>query len=144
MMEMHELSVISQVVESVRSELRGRPVLRVQSVRLEVGELTMLGREQLRFAWGILTEAGPLKGSRLVIIRKPAVIECQKCGYRGGARQPTGLGSHMMVPYIACPKCGGAVKIIGGRDCVIKSMKAVVKEKRPPSKKKGGGKRARN
>ncbi len=143
-MEMHELSVISQVVESVKSELKGKPILRVRSVRLEIGELTMLGREQLKFAWGILTEEGPLRGSKLIIVRKPAVIECQKCGYRGGARHPTGLGSHMMVPYIACPKCAGEVRIIGGRDCLIRSMNAVVKEKNPPAGKKGGRKRARN
>jgi hydrogenase nickel incorporation protein HypA/HybF len=144
MIPMHELSVMSQVVESVLGELKGKPVVRVKSVRLEIGELTMLGREQLRFAWGILTEEGPLKGAGLVIVRKPAVIECQKCGYRGGARHPAGLGSHMMMPYIACPKCGGQVSVVGGRDCVIRSMKAVVKDKKPPARKKGGRKIARH
>ena len=136
MMQMHELSVISQVVESVNLELKGKPVIKVKSVRLEIGELTMLGREQLRFAWGILTGEGPLKGSRLIIVKKPAVIECAGCGFRGGAKHPTGLGSHLLVPCIACPKCGGEVRVVGGRECVLKSMRAVVKEG-----KKGAGRK---
>jgi hydrogenase nickel incorporation protein HypA/HybF len=140
---MHELSVMSQVVVSVQEELKGKPVIRVKSVRLEIGELTMLGKEQLKFAWGILTEDGPLRGSKLVIVKKPAVIECRKCGYRGGANYPTGLGSHMLMPFIACPKCGGEVIVVGGRDCVIKSMKAVVKEDKT-AKQKGGRKVARH
>ena len=137
MMQMHELSVISQVVESVNLELKGKPVIKVKSVRLEIGELTMLGREQLRFAWGILTGEGPLKGSRLIIVKKPAVIECAGCGYRGGAKHPTGLGSHLLVPCIACPKCGGEVRVVGGRECVLKSMRAVVKEGKKGAGRKG-------
>ena len=124
---MHELSVMSQVVESVTRELKGKAVTRVESVRLEVGELTMLGKDQLKFAWGILTEDAPLKGARLIVVKKPAVIECQKCNFRGGAKHPTGLGSHLMTPYICCPKCGGDVRIVGGRECIIRSLRAVMK-----------------
>ena len=137
---MHELSVMSQVVDSVVKELKGKPILRLESVRLEIGELTMLGKEQLKFAWGILTEDTPLKGAKLVIVKKPAVIECQGCDYRGGARHPTGLGSHLLTPYIACPKCGGVVKIVGGRECIIRSLRAVMKDDK---KKASGGTRRR-
>ena len=126
---MHELSVMTQVVESVSRELKGRGIVRLESVRLEIGELTMLGKEQLKFAWGILTEDTPLKGARLIIVRKPAVVECPKCGYRGGARHPAGLGSHLIAPYIACPKCRGDVRIAEGRECIIRSLRAVMKDK---------------
>ena len=127
---MHELSVMSQVVESVARELEGKHIIKVESVRLEIGELTMLGKEQLKFAWGILTEDGPLKGSKLIVVKKPAVIECIKCGYCGGAKHPTGLGSHLVVPYIACPKCAGEVKVVGGRECIIRSLKATMNDHR--------------
>ena len=113
---MHELSVMTQVVESVSRELKGRGIVRLESIRMEIGELTMLGKEQLKFAWGILTQDTPLKGAKLIIVRKPAIIECLKCGYRGGARHPAGLGSHLLTPYIACPKCQGEVRIAGGRE----------------------------
>ena len=133
---MHELSMATEISESVKSSLEGKNIVRLETVRLEIGELTMLGREQLRFAWGILTGEGPLKGSRLIIVKKPAVIECAGCGFRGGAKHPTGLGSHLLVPCIACPKCGGEVRVVGGRECVLKSMRAVVKEG-----KKGAGRK---
>jgi hydrogenase nickel incorporation protein HypA/HybF len=135
---MHELSVMSQVVESVTSELKVKAISRVESVRLEVGELTMLGKDQLKFAWGILTEDSPLKGARLIVVKKPAVIECPKCGFRGGAKHPTGLGSHLMTPYICCPKCGGDVRIVGGRECIIRSLRAVMKDGAAGSRQRAG------
>jgi hydrogenase nickel incorporation protein HypA/HybF len=138
LIKMHELSVMAQVVESVTKELEGKHIIKVEVVRLEIGELTMLGKEQLKFAWGILTGDGPLKGSRLTVVKKPAVIECLKCGYRGGARHSTGLGSHIVFPYIACPKCGGEVKVVGGRECIIRSLKATMNDE-----KKGAERRAR-
>ncbi len=125
---MHELSVMTQVLESVRKSLSGQPIVRLDSVRLEIGELTMLGKDQMKFAWGILTEDGPLKGSRLIIVRKPAVVECPKCGFRGAARKPADTGTHLAVPRIACPKCGGEVKIVGGREIIIQSLRAVMED----------------
>lgn len=122
---MHELSVMSQVVESVRGSLAGRDVLRVESVRLEIGDLTMLGKEQVRFAWAVLTRDGPLKGSRLVIVRKRAVVECAGCGSRGAPKN-TAIGwSHTAVPLISCPRCGGEVRVVGGRELVVRSVRAV-------------------
>jgi len=141
---MHELSVMSQVVESVTIGLKGKAVTRVESVRLEVGELTMLGKEQLKFAWGILTEDTILKGARLIVVRKPAVIECPKCGFRGGAKHPTGLGSHLLTPYICCPRCGGDVQIVGGRECIIRSIRAAMKDEASGSRQRAGGRAAGN
>ena len=99
----------------------------------------MLGKEQMKFAWEILTGKGPLKGSRLVMVRKPAVIECLKCGHRGGARRPTRAADHLRVPHIACPRCGGEVRIVGGRECIIRSLKAVTEDGSATRKRKDYG-----
>lgn len=132
---MHELSVMTQVVESVQKSLADQPVVRLDSVRLEIGELTMLGKEQLKFAWGILTEEGPLKGSKLIIVRKPALVECSRCGFSGPARKPADTGSHLALPRIACPKCGGEVRIVGGREVIIRSLRAVMDDGCKPKKR---------
>lgn len=134
---MHELSVMTQVVESVLGSLEGRDVRRVESVRLEVGELTMLGKEQLRFAWGVLSRNGPLRGSKLVIIRKPAVVECPGCGFRGAPKKAPAGWSHTVAPLIACPRCGGEVRIVGGRETVVRSLRAVAARDRRPGKRRG-------
>jgi hydrogenase nickel incorporation protein HypA/HybF len=122
---MHEVSVMANVVDSVKGSLAGRDIVRVESVRLEIGDLTMLGREQLRFAWGVLANDGPLKGSRLVIVRKPAVVSCPDCGYRGAPKRAPKAWSHTAIPLISCPKCGRDVEIVGGRETIVRSIRAV-------------------
>lgn len=125
---MHELSVMTQVVESVRNSLPGAGFVRLESVRLEVGELTMLGKEQLLFAWGVLTKGGPLQGSRLVIVKKPAVVACSGCGYRGAPKTAPKAWSHTAIPLISCPNCAGEVDIVGGRETIVRSLKAVLED----------------
>ena len=132
---MHEVSVMARVVESVKGSLAGRDILRVESVRLEVGDLTMLGREQLQFAWGVLTGDGPLKGSKLVIVRKPAVVACPACGFRGAPKSAPKAWSHTAIPLISCPKCGGEVDIVGGRETIVRSLRAVATEEGKPRKR---------
>jgi hydrogenase nickel incorporation protein HypA/HybF len=126
---MHELSVMTQIVESLHKELSGKGVLKVESVRLEIGELTMLSKDPLLFAWEILTEKGPLKGSKLIIVKRAAKVECLKCGFKGNAVHPSRLASHFGMPLIACPKCNGEIKIISGKECIIRSVRARVRGK---------------
>lgn len=148
---MHELSVMSQVVEALLKELDerfgpggpgseeregaggrrgmgggGAQLVRVESVVLEVGELTMLAEEPLRFAWSALTGRGPLKGARLEITSRPAILECPGCGYRGRGRSPDASADHLALPALFCPCCGGEVRVVGGRECVVREMRAVV------------------
>ena len=141
---MHELSIMSQVVESITRELEGKPVTGVESVRLEVGELTMLGRDQMAFAWGVLTGKNILKGARLIIVNKPAVVECKKCGFCGRPKKSGGPGDHFRIPSIFCPKCGGDVRIVGGRECVLRSLRAKVDVVGGPGAAKGGKRHARD
>ena len=59
---MHEVSVMSSIIEQVLNELDKHEVERVEEVELVVGELTFLGHEQLLFAYEIhfLHKACPL------------------------------------------------------------------------------------
>ncbi len=132
---MHELSVMAQVFESVQQSLRDQNLVRLESVRLEVGELTMLGKEQLRFAWGVLAKDRPLKGSKLIIVRKPAIVACPGCGFRGAPKRAPKGWSRTAIPLIFCPVCGGEVDIVGGRETIIRSLKAVMGDGRKPVKR---------
>ena len=136
---MHELSVMTQIVESVLNALKGRKVRKVESVRLEIGELTMLSKEALNFAWKILTDKGVLKGAKLLIATNRAKVQCSKCGYSGPAVHPSRLASHFNMPLIACPKCNGEIKVISGRECIIRSIKARVTDTNRG--RKGAGRR---
>ena len=145
---MHELSVMTQIIESVLNALKGRKVRKVESVRLEIGELTMLSKEPRKFAWEILSDKGVLKGAKLLIATKRAKVQCSKCGYSGPAVHPSKLASHFGMPLIACPKCNGEIKVISGRECIIRSIKTRVtdtnkREKGAGRRKIGRGKRGK-
>ena len=121
---MHEFSVMSQMVEGIVEEARKWKAERVEEVVLELGEFTMLGEEQLRFAYEVLTKDNFLKGSKLTIVPVKGTIECD-CGFRG-AMSPSEDTPHRSVPILECPKCGGLARISGGRECTVKNLRVVV------------------
>ena len=77
---MHELSIISSVVESVIDSLEKFPGARVVEVRLKVGALAAVVEDSLQFCYGIATEDTPLAGSRLVVNVLPVRVHCTACG----------------------------------------------------------------
>ena len=76
---MHELSIVSSVVDTVTESLAAYPGARVLEVRLRVGVLTSVVVDSLEFCWGIATEATPLAGSRLVVTMVPVLMHCTHC-----------------------------------------------------------------
>ncbi|MFY9605990.1 MAG: hydrogenase maturation nickel metallochaperone HypA [Thermoplasmata archaeon] len=121
---MHEFSVMSQIVDSILSEANKRKATKIEQVDLQVGEYTMLGEEQLKFAYEVLSKDTILKGSKLKISHIKGKIECA-CGYRGRI-EPSPDSPHRIVPILECPKCKGAAKIVEGRECVIRNIRMVV------------------
>ena len=76
---MHELSIVSSVVESVMDSLEKYPGARVTEVRLKVGALAAVVEDSLQFCYGIATEDTPLAGSRLVVNLLPVRVHCAAC-----------------------------------------------------------------
>ncbi|HEY1897285.1 MAG TPA: hydrogenase maturation nickel metallochaperone HypA [Terracidiphilus sp.] len=77
---MHELSIVSSVVESVIDSLQKYPGARVVEVRLKVGALAAVVEDSLQFCYGIATDDTPLQGSRLVVNVLPVRVHCAACG----------------------------------------------------------------
>ena len=94
---MHELSIVSSVVDTVTESLAAYPGARVKEVRLRVGALASVVRESLEFCYGIATEGTPLEGSLLVVNVLPVVMHCVPCGH-----DVTLEG----VQSFRCPQCG--------------------------------------
>jgi hydrogenase nickel incorporation protein HypA/HybF len=76
---MHELSIVSSVVDTVVESLSSYPGARVVEVRLRVGALASVVVDSLEFCWGIATEGTALAGSRLVVTSLPVVMHCVPC-----------------------------------------------------------------
>ena len=76
---MHELSIVSSIVDSVTETLAAYPGARVKEVRLRVGALASVIEDSLQFCYGIATEDTPLAGSVLIVKILPVEMHCDRC-----------------------------------------------------------------
>jgi len=123
---MHEFSMTTQIVENVLREAEKHNAKKVTEVHLAIGKLTFLGIEQVRFSYNLLVEGTIMEGSKLYIEEKDGVVKCSSCGYEGDFTYEDNPIYHVPTPTLRCPKCGGVVQIVGGRECTIKSIKLVM------------------
>jgi len=121
---MHEFSVMSQMVGGILEEAKRHNASKVEEVVLDLGDFTMLGEEQLRFAYEVLTKDTIMQGSMLSVKHISGKIKC-KCGF-AGAMSPSPDSPHKMVPVLECPVCKGGAEITEGRECVVRNIRMVV------------------
>ena len=119
---MHEVSVVSNMVDAILRELDGYKVKKVEEVNIVIGDLTSLGPEQLEFAYEIVTKDTVLEGSKLVIEREEVAVRCKECDYEGPVENLDSEFFDHTIPVIACPKCGGGVDIIAGQACRVRDL----------------------
>lgn len=120
---MHEVSVISGIVNAVLKELEKYDTVKVFNVNILIGDMTLLGEEQLMFAYEIVTRETLLEGSTLIIEREPIGVICDKCGYEGPVKMlESGDYIAHSIPIMSCPECGGNVKVKTGQSCCVKSL----------------------
>ncbi len=124
---MHEFSTMQQIVYAIIEEARRYKAKEVSRVILQIGELTFLGEEQLKFAFDILKEDTIMENAELVIEKIKAEVRCE-CGYQGGIEYGLKEEFHLMFPILKCPRCGKEVEIIRGRECLIKSVEMEIEE----------------
>jgi len=120
---MHEVAVMSQIVELILTEAKKRDAEQVSRVNLDIGEYTFLGEEQLRFAFEVLTKGTIAEGSVLDINTRKGTVECS-CGYSGAPERPDDI--HILAPILKCPKCGKIAKVKEGLGCTVRDISMVV------------------
>jgi len=111
---MHELSLVSSIVDTVTEALLPYPGARVKEVRLRIGALAAVEEESLQFCFGMATEETPLAGSKLVVRKVPVVVHCTHCG------QTKELPS---LQSFRCPECGELTyEVLQGREMEIEDI----------------------
>ena len=106
---MHELAITEGVVDAVTERL---PDTRISCVRLEIGALSGVVADSVRFCFDLVTEGTDLEGALLEITEPPALCCCRACGVNF---EPEG-------PFALCP-CGSAeVSVLAGQDLKITSV----------------------
>ena len=111
---MHELSIVSSVVDTVVESLAAYPGAHVKEVSLRVGALAAVVEDSLQFCYGLATDDTPLEGSVLVVKTVPIVGRCDACA------ADVEIAS---VQSFRCPLCEGPVSdITQGRELEIESI----------------------
>ena len=111
---MHELSIVSSIVDSVTETLTAYPGARVKEVRLRVGALASVIEDSLQFCYEIATAGTPLEGSSLIVKTLPVRMHCDKCA------QDVEIAS---LQSFRCPRCDQPVTDLRqGRELEIDSI----------------------
>ena len=111
---MHELSIVSSVVDSVIESLEKYPGARVLEVRLRVGALAAVVEDSLQFCYELASRETALEGSRLVVNVVPVVVHCAACGRDGELES---------LQSFRCPHCGEpAADVRQGREMEIEGI----------------------
>ena len=127
---MHEYSVMNQLMTALLDELgqEKKNIERIKEVRIEVGELTFLGADQLKFAFEALGKDTIAEGAELNVIKIDSEVRCDDCGYEGGINYSNDPAFHYNVPIISCPECDSKPEIVKGKETKIVGVTAVEKE----------------
>jgi len=106
---MHELAITESVVEAVTQRLPGA---KVTTIRLEIGALSGVVADSVRFCFDVVSEGTSLEGASLEITEPAASCRCRACGTEFA---PDG-------PILLCA-CGSAdVAVLSGQDLRIVSV----------------------
>ena len=106
---MHELAIAESVVDTVTQRLPGA---RITAVHLEIGALSGVVADSIRFCFDLATEGTGLEGATLEITEPPARCKCRSCG----------AGFQPDSPIVLC-SCGSAdVAVLGGEELKILSV----------------------
>ena len=122
---MHELSIASGLIEKLLEFSEQNPERAILEVRLEIGELSHIDTEQLRFCYESIAKETPLEGSVLTISTVPAMVTCPHCAYRGRPDYWDEALAIAPVITMRCPNCGKAVDADQGHECAIKSLRLI-------------------
>lgn len=120
---MHEFSIVSQLIEKVMEEARKRDAKKVIEVELDVGQLSFLNPEQMRFVYNVLSKGTILENSHLIINIIDAHIRCEVCGFDGKPNYADDTSYHISTPLFLCPVCGSPVEVLDGKRCIIKRVR---------------------
>lgn len=106
---MHELAITQSVVDAVVERVDGA---KVRALTLEIGALSGVVPDSVRFCFDLVTAGTELENATLVIVEPPGTGDCRTCGVR----------FTMEDVFPLCP-CGSAdVKITDGQQLKITSV----------------------
>jgi hydrogenase nickel incorporation protein HypA/HybF len=112
---MHEVSICQHLLDLLDREAKQNKVTRIVRVRLEVGRLSCLEPEALRFAFAAMAPGTIAESAELQIDQPPIRATCQDCGATVVVDMRFG----------SCAACGGVrLELHGGAEMRLLEMEA--------------------
>jgi hydrogenase nickel incorporation protein HypA/HybF len=109
---MHELALMESLVTAVEEQVEAP---RVVAVHLQVGELTCVAADALRFCFDVCVRGTRLEGAELCIESIPARLRCERCGPVAASEGLAGMCA-----------CGSAeVDVLEGRELRVRGVEVV-------------------
>ncbi|CAH2605554.1 Hydrogenase maturation factor HypA (plasmid) [Rhodovastum atsumiense] len=110
---MHELTICERLIGLLDEERRRRGFTKVKRLRLEIGQLSCLDPEALRFAFDVSSRETFLAEARLEIDQPPGQASCLDCGAEAT------ISTHLDT----CPACGSTrLDVVGGMQMRLVEM----------------------
>ena len=110
---MQEMSLAEGVLQLIEDSARQQRFSRVSTVWLEIGELSGVEVEAMKFCFDAVTRDSVAQGARLEIIALPGTGWCMACA----ATVP------MSEVFGECPLCGGhQMQVTGGTEMRLKEL----------------------
>lgn len=110
---MHEMSLAESVLQIIQDASRTQHFTRVKTVWLEIGRLSCVEQEAMRFCFDTVLKDSIAEGARLEIIETAGQGRCAQCGCE----------TQITTLYEACPQCGGyGMQVIAGDAMRVKEL----------------------
>jgi hydrogenase nickel incorporation protein HypA/HybF len=107
------MSIAANILEIVKESLIKSDFEKVSSITVQIGELTAVVPESLRFCFDMAIDNTPFKGAKLQIIEVPLAGECKECGERFNIKNYNFL----------CPICQSIqIKITNGQELCVTEL----------------------
>jgi hydrogenase nickel incorporation protein HypA/HybF len=121
---MHESAISQSIVKTVLNQANKQNAAQVESVEIEIGELTFLNPDQVEF-WVKIGFEGTIAETASVIIKKvKGILNCKDCDYSGSLNMNEDSSFHVNIPLFYCPQCQrGNIEIIQGKEALIRRIK---------------------
>lgn len=110
---MHEMSLCEGVLQILEEQAQVQQFHRVKTVWLEIGALSGIEIEALRFSFDVVVQGSLAENARLEILHVPGQAWCLPCGRHVGVQQL----------YDQCPDCGShQLQVTNGDQMRIKEL----------------------
>ena len=113
---MHELSLAEEMMDIIQHKARKEGFSKVRHIYLEIGQLSHVTPEAMRFCLEAVIKNTLAEGAKLSISEPEGQALCLSCGHN----------NRISDLYSACDECGGFdLKVLSGDQVRIKNLEVV-------------------